>query len=199
MVLEGSSVHVGGAQSDALVTSLLLLALLCFASYAKACRRSKTRAYLFSVCSARLLSVPLVGYRVRRYDATTTFNLVRIQDCNASALLEARGANDLTFCCPLLSPSSAWSNFFIIFASLTVERRLSETEESRAGKFHRGTGLRTGNFACGHSISALRLLLGRNPSSAWSGFRRIDRFATIGSEPSPSDEACIYSTRSMMI
>ena len=71
MVLEGFSAWDCGAQSDALVTSLHLLALLRFASYAKACRKSKTRAYLISMYSTRLLSVSLAGYTAgcwRRYD-----------------------------------------------------------------------------------------------------------------------------------
>jgi len=73
MVLEGLSAWHGGAQSDALVTSLHLLALPCFASYCmqRLVEGASTRAYLFSVCSARLLSAPLVGYTVgcwQRYD-----------------------------------------------------------------------------------------------------------------------------------
>ena len=62
------------------------------------------RAYLFGVCSARLLSVPLVGYMIGRYSATTSFNLVRIQDVQRVFVLLSRldGANDPTFCCPLL-------------------------------------------------------------------------------------------------
>lgn len=75
------------------------------------------RAYLFSECSARLLSVPLVGYMVGRYDATTSFNLVRIQDATRLHFSRLDEANNPTFCCPLLFPPYAWTTFSIIFAS----------------------------------------------------------------------------------
>lgn len=64
------------------------------------------RAYLFSVCSARLLSVLIVGYTVgcwRRYDNVQT-NLARIQDATRLHIaLEARWGERSDILLPIAS------------------------------------------------------------------------------------------------
>lgn len=173
MVLKGFSVWHCGAQSDALVTSLHLLALLCFASYAKTCRRSKTRAYLFSACSARLQLVPLVGYMVefwRRYDDV---HPREDSGCNASASLKARWGERSGIQLPIAL--CAWSNFSTIVAS-PLSSACVRLEKSEYGSFI--AVLNIAQVASLTTISSVGIGPPALPVSlsAWAGFRRIDRF-----------------------
>jgi hypothetical protein len=54
------------------------------------------------ISSARAALKPLTGYMIGRYSATTSFNLVRIQDATRLHFSRLDEANDPTFCCPLL-------------------------------------------------------------------------------------------------
>jgi hypothetical protein len=68
-----------------------------------ACRRSKIQAYLFSMCSARLQSVPLVGHARWKVGRYYDYQSREDSGCNAWLHRLLDGAVDPTYCCPLLS------------------------------------------------------------------------------------------------